>query len=1118
MMWTPDQRRAITSLAPRICVDAGAGSGKTRVLVDRIVYLIEAGHADLDDIVAITFTDKAAGEMKARLRQAFRDKATPDDAEAMSRWRDLERRVESARISTIHSFCTVLLRENALHQGMDPDFAVMNDADGALLLQQVVTETFFDLLEQTDDAAMGLGETFGAARVTDTLKGMIRKQSVVERAAPAHWSGDADTLLAHWREAEAEETQRRLAALAHDPSVARMTAELEGFAGRCEREGDPRETLRRALLDVLDALTAGAPAETIERLANAQQEIGLRGSGKKYWGGEETYAALSEAQAGARDWVGKHLVEASSDLGDTRQSARLTTALCDVYRRVADAWGAAKAESNAVDFDDLIDRARRVLENDPELCRRVAEGIRFLLMDEFQDTDTNQLAIARALSGVSGGPSLFIVGDAKQSIYYFRGAEVEVFSGERAVAAEVIPLDQNFRTLPDVLAFVNDFFEKTDALHHVERPFTRLGPHRDAAGDQRVEFLIPEADDAKLSAEEGRRREAELIAGRVAELCGDDGPKLVWDEERKAFRPGGYGDVALLLRSMSNIHLYEAALRRRGIPYALVAGAGFYACQEVMDVLSLVRTVLDPSDEPSVTAFLRGPLAGLSDEDLLRLARRGGIAKAFAETETPASFADPDILTAARALVAELRAGLPLPPPAFLRLVLTKTKFETVLLGQYLGVQKVSNLRKLLEQAESFAEGRTPSVRAFARYLEEIRLHGIREGEALLQAEGAVSIMTIHRSKGLEFPLVFVGDMSRGREGGAMDDLFVHRSLGLALKSIDDMGERATPPMGHAIKQRVSEEEEAEHARLLYVALTRARDYLVMSGSPDPRGSNWLSMLDDASGVLSRGEGERFHGLAWKAVVRRKSGAPLAPVRTERNTDLVPDALPKHLDKPEPSASPRRTWSISAVLDAMMNEVDQEDERPRDLEEGHETPEAHAAASRGTLVHRLFERWDFGRDPAPLLPELVAEGGVPPSQRDAVMNDLRAVARAFSASEMGARMAAERTVLREQPFVLRLDDALISGTIDAILADGTVIDYKTGQYRKESHQRYAWQLCLYAKAVADLRGQAPKTAYLCYVDSGEAHAVDLGKAVLKDAVRRARVAIAAMGNVLARSD
>ncbi len=1111
MNWTPEQRRAVTSLAPRICVDAGAGSGKTRVLIDRMVYLIEEGHAQLDDIVAITFTDKAAGEMKARLRQAFRAKATPDDAETMSQWRERERRVESARISTIHGFCVNLLRENALRQGMDPDFAVLADADGALLLHQVVTETFLALLDAEDEQAMLLGETFGAARVMATLKTMARKRSVVERADEAHWSGDAETLLAHWRDAVAEESRRRLAAFRHDPEVAKLITKLRSFENACEKPEDSREVLRRVQLDVLTAIVDGKPPGEINALARIAMGTSARGTKRKNWIGVNTADAVKAVQERVKDWLERNLLEKKYDPGETWQAARLTTALCGVYRRVAAAWDKTRNEANTVDFDDLIDRTRRLLEQDDVLCRHVAGGIRFLLMDEFQDTDANQLAIARALSEAPGGPALFIVGDAKQSIYYFRGAEVEVFAGERKTADEVIPLDVNFRTLPNVLDFINDFFEKTGALHRVEHPFKRLAAHREAAPEGRVEFLVPEQqdDEPKPSAEGGRRREAELIARRIAELCRDDAPPLVWDATAEAFRPAGYGDVAILLRGMSNVHLYENELRRLGIPHALVAGAGFYACREVMDVISLTRAVLDPLDEPAVTAFLRGPLAGLSDEDLLRLAQAGGVAKAFAGTVIPGSFADEATLTRARALVADLRAHLEWPPSAFLRRMLEATQFEAVLLGQYLGVQKVSNIRKLIEQAEAFAASRTPSVRAFVRYLEEVRRHDLREGEALLQAEGAVTIMTIHRSKGLEFPVVITADMSNDRQGSKADDLFAHRALGLAMKCVNDRGDVVKPPLADVIDRRVTDEEQAEHVRLLYVALTRARDYLIMSGSTRIGKKSWLAMMNEAFGVCARGDGGMIVGQGWQASVRRKIEDVDGDDRSTPAKIIVPEVLPERLGPPTLASTPRKTWSVSAILDHLADGLDTEEERPRD---GKASPETRVVAmTRGTLVHRLFERWHFARDPEPLLAELVTEAGLPLGKQEAAMEDLRNIARRFCQTELGIRMASEGGILREAPFILRIDDALVAGTIDALLADGTIIDYKTGAHHEDCHERYEWQLLLYAAAVKALFGRVPERGYLCYVDSGVTYPVRLEEAQVAEAVRHARDVIAAMG-------
>lgn len=1101
MNWTPEQQQAITSLAPRICVDAGAGSGKTRVLIDRIVHLIEADHAELDEIVAITFTEKAAGEMKARLRRAFREKATPDDPDIMSRWRNLEQRVESARITTIHAFCAGLLRENALRQGLDPDFAVLAEDDALLLRHETVTTALHGRLDDHDEAALLLAEAWGVAELTRRLKSMLNQRAVIDRAPAVFWEGSLADLQAHCAAVAAREADDHIRRMQHDPAVTRRSKQLRDFDGACAKEDDAREVLRTAQLALLEMILEGAPVQDIRAHHAEVDTRTARGTRKTNWTCDpEELAAI---QKKVKEWLNKHIPAPQPDPEIEAQSAELVRALCTVYRHIAEAWDTAKCAANGFDFDDLIARTHHTLESDQALRERAAAGIRFLLIDEFQDTDAHQLAIARLLCDAPGGPALFIVGDAKQSIYAFRGAEVEVFAQERQRATEMVRLADNFRTVPEVMAFVNDLFGRSNQLAAVETPFRPMAAHRSPAGGERVTFLLPTAEEGeKVKADEGRDREAVLLAGHIAEICAPDAPELVFDETTNAYRRAGYGDVAILLRALSNVHQYEAALRRAGIPYTLVAGQGFYERPEVLDVLALLRFVLDPHDEHALAAFLRGPFVSLSDEDLLRLHEHGPLCTVFASDDVPENLDAPAVLTRARALVADLRGHGSLAPGAFLRYLLERTQVEAVLVGQFLGVQRVSNLGKLVEKADAFSAGRTPTLHAFVQYLGEVRSQAVREGEAMLQAEGSVTIMTIHKSKGLEFPVVAVSTSHTPRSESA--PFMAHRDLGLAAAGPGPDGERRHGLLDDAIRARETEESEAERARLLYVALTRARDCLLISGPPQPAEASWLGMMDETFALMDRAHGSTVGGLGWQGAIHREAALP-SPAAAA--TPEPPAAWPERLGPVPAPASPRRVFSVSALLDAMAHGADPEEERPRDSEEDAGLGRSFAMA-RGTAVHAMFEHWDFASGKLPDLERIAAEAGLGLGKRKGLVTDMEAIAERFRATDLHGRLQVERRILREAPFVLNLEDAVINGTIDAMLPDGTMIDYKTGQPEDTRQARYEWQLLLYAAAAARLGKAEPREGLLVYVDVGKVHRVPITPADMDHALRQARETVA----------
>ena len=1101
MARTEQQKAAVETLAKRVCVDAGAGSGKTSVLIDRIVHLIERGLAPLDDIVAITFTEKAAAEMKIRLRKAFRDKAPRSDAAVMSHWRDMERRVETSRIATIHSFCASLLREHALRVGLDPDFTVLAEAEATLLRAESVTDAVHALLERGDEATMRAATEFGAQRLIGLLGYLLNKRGLIDRIRADHPLDDPEALVLHWRRLVAQSCEARLAAAAKDPEIRRLRERLSSLGGLCRKRGDAREAARQQALAAVEHIMNARGASEIQSLLAEVDAISLRGGSKKNWDPEEAFDALKVAvedlRAAAQKYAPIHFDEAAEAC-----AARLTCDVFSTFEKVSDAYRKAKNALSGRDFDDLLSMAVEMLRENEDIRARTARGIKFLLIDEFQDTDATQLEIARLLIEHSEGPALFVVGDAKQSIYDFRGAEVEVFQEARTGANEVIPLARNFRTVPEVLNFVNDFFRTSGLLRSVEPDYVPLETHRAASDGRRIEFVIPEKiEDA--SADDYRSEEARLIAWRLDEMCRGAGRLNVYDNHSERARPAEFGDVALLFRSMSSVYLYEEALRNRGIPYNVVAGAGFYERQEVTDLRNLLTVLVDPHDEMALLGFLRGPMAGLSDESLVRLCRKTSLVNAMCGKHAPEDFPQSDRLAAARELIDDLRAHSEMPLSAFLRYVLDRTGCEAIALTQFLGVQKAYNVRKIADLADDFARTKPAKLAAFVQYLDQIAgKEEIREGDAALQPQGsgAVTLMTIHKSKGLEFPIVVVPDLSRERKGPDLRDVAVHATLGMAARPTDDRGEKMKPAIHEAINAAAKEKDAAEHARVLYVAMTRARDWLLLGGSPEPAKGSWLSTIESLYGLSSRQHGAELSAAGWRATVLRKA-PPHVRVELSKVADADIDyaSLAARVEPISEDGRTRRVFSVSELLDVLGGEYDAD-------ETGAVPGTAHDPLLRGTLVHRMFEIWPF--DEAAVDFEALIQLFLPREcpvlkVRGQMASYLRAAAERFIQSEMYERIKSSKSVENEKPFLLRIGDALVSGIIDVILDDGTLIDYKTGRPREEKRERYEWQLRLYAAAMRTLLGKQPRAAFVYYADTGEHATVDVSPERIAEALARA---------------
>lgn len=1119
MDFTPQQQAAISGRARRICVDAGAGSGKTRVLIERMVHLVDLGGVPLEQIAAITFTDKAAAEMKARLRAAFRQRAREavENPERTNFWRGLEQRVDTARISTIHSFCAGFLREYSLYIGVDPDFGVLGDAEAALMLTDTVRAAVVELLEAQNGHAQHLAAELGVGPLRDTLEVLLRQAPLAEQAFAAYPHGDPDALYAAWQAALDGELKRRTTVEAVAPHI----EALQRFAGACGVESDGREQLRKTMLAALAALPKVKHAKDLRARLDVFLAKGVRGQ-KKHWESEAQYEALKACQDKLRKWA-EELIALAPDPEIDLPAARSACALAAVYAHTAAAWADAKRAVNALDFDAIIRETLRVLRENAHVRASAAGALRHLLIDEFQDTDRVQMQIAEHLCGEPGGPALFFVGDPKQSIYNFRGAEVELFGLEREKAETRVFLHENFRTVPPIIAFINRFFGQTRLLRAVG-DYAAMGHGRPAPetapGGPRIEFLeVPvEAGGEKRNAEELRREEARWIAGRIAALCAPAAAPLVQDEATGAWRVPRFSDFALLFRGTGALYLYEEALRAAGIDFIAAAGAGFYRRQEVLDVVNCLRVVVGPGDTAALAAFLRGPLCGLSDDALVLLTARAPrkLAEVF-QMQEPAAELEPQDAAAwarARALIADLRAHRYLPPAGLLERLYALSGIESVALDHHYGLQKAANLRKLLALAHDFMPHTRPPLDRFVRYLADVAGHeALREGEALMQpfGGGAVTLMTIHKSKGLQFPIVFVCDMTQAPGGDRDKPLFLHRELGAVLRVSTPLGETARPALARAINARNAVKDEAESARLLYVAMTRARDYLILCGRDKARTGTWFralaefAALDHATEGVARGED-------WQARVIRETPPAVAMSRVEHTPVELPEAMLR-LEREQAELSARaaaggvQSISVSALLDRMTKIVDDED-GPELERVGEHLPGASGALRRGSVVHRLFELWNFGAPP----PIEAALEGAPAGifERRRLAADLLAIAeRVQGLPVFGELRAAE--FLREMPFSLALGNAIVHGTIDALAPGALLLDYKTGRIDPAKQGRYTLQLQFYAAALRALGQPVPARACLLYTDVPCAEMVPIAAADLDRAIALARDALAEHG-------
>lgn len=1083
MKRTDDQLAAIHTFDRNICVDAGAGSGKTSVIVERIATLLAEKRAKLDEIVAITFTEKAASEMKARLRKECRIRAPKDDSQEMTRWRTYERQMDSARISTFHAFCMALLKQHALELGIDPDFAPIAGGEEHLLRTEAVEDTVHRLLAEGFEPAMQLAVDYGANRFMDVCSELVRHSGVMDRFAEQ--KNDRDHLLKSWQANIEAFNDFMLQQLRHCPDLPAFLRELHELGHACADPDDKCNILRLELIRTVSLLTEGRDMEWA--VADIQSFNAKSGS-KAKWTSEDAFKRVRKIMAEVKAVVKGHAPIVFDPDAERRTAVKVLQCL-EVYRHIEKELTARKASRVVLQFDDLMELAVDLLRKNDAVRKQMAAGIKFLLVDEFQDTDPLQDELIRLLMGEKIRPTLMVVGDAKQSIYYFRGADVSVFSAMQSFSDETIPLDVNFRSQPLPLAFVNDFFERSGRLATADYAYRALKPFRDAQKNACIEFLFPENVEDK--AKDARKEEAELIAARIAQLCMGD---------------AAYGDVAVLFRAFTNVHLYEAALRRAGIPFRVVSGRGFYERQEIADLRNLLSVAIDPYNETALFAVLRSPICGLSDDDVVELVQHGRLTEAFYDETLLPELGEPGVLEDARSLMADLRDRSHMPLTEFLHFVLERTQYEAVCLSQFLGPQKAANVHKIFELAAAFDPLDRHDVSAFVEYLDRISKEKVPEGEAgvFTPESGAVTLMTIHQAKGLEFPYVFIPDTNSLPRDNNTPAVRFHREWGLSIRVEDEFGVLQDSAMTEAMKRDDKLKQEAEHWRVFYVALTRAKDGLFISGSTSPKlltSGSWLAALDAVCSVTNRKDGESVSGDGWSAVVRRKA-QPTQRSRPGPNGrhDMGRDELQRRI-APAPLSSPRTpAISVTELIDRIYPSGSAADDAP-----AYSGP-AHAAL-RGTIVHALFERWNLQSNSPPSLDEILAERLLTDNTHAALHAELSPLVDQLPGCGVAKRLQASNVVHREVPFTLKTGRGVVSGVIDAILDDETLVDYKTGAFTPEKHDIYCWQLRFYGAAFREIRGRAPADGILYYVDHDREERVSFEPDALDRTLADAREAI-----------
>lgn len=1103
------QEQAVEAFKERdVALVASAGTGKTYALVGCYLALLEENAVTQPhEIIAITFTRKAAREMRSRIRQRIARYLQEEDVNAgpedRDRWAAHYHRLETARIGTIHSLCSEIIRAHIHLAVVDPLFDVLDEGEAARAQAVAVSRTMEWAVEAGEPVRDLLAWT-GADALRDWLLAMLQRRLDVEPALEQQrWESWQNVLDAR---------VQQLKDFAFDAEVVSGFDYLQELVER----GAPAQVRRTTEPDV-DALVAQIPAAVgaWRRLqaAAATEDWGavsrfllplrlqLKSSGRKAsWSvfdpnPKDVITALRQTyDQPFADWTGTSASAKGADLDVDLKLLAAMPHLRRLYEKAHAFYDGFKAERRALDFDDLEQTALNLLER--EGCEAWLDGVGALLVDEYQDTNERQQRLVEKMAEACG--RLFVVGDAKQSIYRFRGADVAVFRQQQQAIADRggarVPLQRSYRAREELVTLLNRHVGGVLARHEQYRSAEDdLEAAYDPQAERRQGHPEPLLSDPFLELHLTLGSKSDGALRRAAAALGQRLRQLVQDPAHDL----SYGDIAVLCRASTSFGHYEAAFDAMDLPYVVGAGRGFYERPEVRDLLNALQALADPHDDLALVGLLRSPVFGFTDHELYILSRQPGRSwmEKLEQLEGQRAAGTLETIRRLRRHTARIPAG------AALRAFLDETGYRAAL---YLAGHEraVRNVDKLLATANA---SRQASLAAFLQVIAEVQGAIAREGEAPPVAVDAIRLMTVHAAKGLGFQVVVLGDANYS--GNNAKPLLVSSRWGVVPPVQSADGARSLIYDLAFAEEREADEDELR--RLLYVAATRARQKLILNGcfsklkaSGQPGYlSGWLAWLGEELGfndTVFRIEDEERLVMPFSlpgGVEGWLYTGDFDPTGAETASAASwPDAWPAALREPLETRSPpehgRTAWQVSAV-------------------NGGQVP----ARINGSLVHDALAAWRLpgdGHFEDWVRARAYHYGLVAREQQQAALARVRELLSRFTALPLYAQLQdtvrhhelpyykEEQVIIDEFPE----SDSPRTRYIDLLYRAGddrwAILDFKTdhfgdhldtpGLLQWAAEKEYDAQVASYARAVRHLLNLTyTPHAFLCLLDCMDPH-------------------------------
>lgn len=1005
--WTTEQQQVIDLRNRNILVSAAAGSGKTAVLVERIVKIItDKNHpVDIDHLLIVTFTNAAAAEMRERIGNAI-EKALDEQPGNEHLLRQLTL-IHNAQITTIDSFCLYVVRNHFHEIDLEPNFRIGDEGELKLLREDVLGRVLEQNYEEPSEAFSDFVEGYASGRTDAALNEMILQLYEFSRSYPwpEKW---LDSFVGAYRIETREELDRAewLAPLTENICfVLKDCEQLLRQALAVTQQDDGPDMYEKAVRSDLEKYESLSKLTSFCELSGALSDIKYDrlASSRGFEGDPDKLELVKSLREQAKDVVKKlcrqyFFCSPEMMIGQLERTEPMLEEVVRLTKQFADEFAAAKRRKNLVDFHDVEHFALQILvDEETEKAKKTAEEFRDtfeeIMIDEYQDSNEVQETLLRSISREERGENnIFMVGDVKQSIYRFRLARPELFMKKydsyslEESTTQRIDLHKNFRSREEVLTCTNDIFYKIMArsLGNVEYDAEAAlypGASYPVSADFIPEILLADSNDELLEDTEltdKKTLEAKIVAEEIKHLMKT---QQVTDKAAGTLRAAHYSDIVILLRSLSGwADSLVEVLNGNGIPAHTVSSTGYFSTVEVQTVLSMLRLLDNPRQDIPMAAVLRSPMAGLTDEELAVLRLEDGsvpfheavleLAEGLYEEDGQKEISDSEAdseadqkqgrnadgkkeddieTTAHRKLLKfykkyrQLRQLVPdTPIHELIEIILRETGYGHYVAAMPAGSRRTANLNMLLEKAAAYEKTSYKGLFHFVRYIDELQKYDVDFGEADMvgENEDVVRIMSIHKSKGLEFPIVIVSGMGKNfNKQDTRSKMVLHPELGIGLDYMDGKKRIKSPTIAKkAIAKQIELENLGEELRVLYVALTRAKEKLILTGT-----------LKDAA--------EKVEFYRQQANLSKAADRPLSYLTREGASGYLDWILPAVL-----SYGDKYPVRIVGAAELVLDEVENQLEQNEDLTERIEEIEAADTQLVGQLKQRFSQRYPYQTD------------------------------------------------------------------------------------------------------------------------------------------------------------